>query len=176
MSQAQIRRPGRSGRPHARRRAGGRSRMSDRVEIETVEVGQVAGRALEADLYRPPASNGCGVLLVHGGSFMHGDRSQLRGYAIFLGRLGYMCLACEYRLAPEWKWPAQIDDVEVAFGYLHGQADALGLDPEKIAVWGNSAGGQLALMTAARRSHPVAAVVSIYPPTDFLGPGARALG
>ena len=148
----------------------------DRVENETVVVGRGGDCDLQADLYRPPAPNRCGVLLVHGGSFTHGDRTQLRGYGILLGRIGYTCLACEYRLAPASKWPAQIDDVNTALRYLHAQAPALGLDPSKIAVSGNSAGGQLSLMAAAQQEAPVAASIAFYPPTDFLGPGARALG
>ena len=52
------------------------------------------------------------VLLIHGGSYQRGDRTQLRGYGIALGRAGYTCLACEYRLASESQWPAQIDDVQ----------------------------------------------------------------
>ena len=148
----------------------------DRVEIETVVVGRGGDRDLQADLYRPPNPNGSGVLLVHGGSFTHGDRTQLRGYGILLGRVGYTCLSCEYRLAPDSKWPAQIDDVNTALRYLHAQAPSLGLSPEKIAVSGNSAGGQLSLMAAAQRESPVAASIAFYAPTDFLGPGARALG
>jgi acetyl esterase/lipase len=147
-----------------------------RVLIETITVGRGGDRDLQADLYRPPAPNGAGVLLIHGGSFTHGDRTQLRGYGILLGRLGYTCLACEYRLAPASKWPAQIDDVHTALRSLHDQAPALGVDNRKIAVSGNSAGGQLSLMAAARRESPVAASIAFYPPTDFLGPGARALG
>jgi acetyl esterase/lipase len=148
----------------------------DRVAIETVDVGRGGDRDLHADLYRPPTSNGAGVLLIHGGGFVQGDRTQLRGYGILLGRLGYTCLACEYRLAPASKWPAQIDDVHTALGYLHGHASALGVETDKIAVSGNSAGGHLSLMAAARRVWPVAASIAFYPPTDFLGAGARALG
>ncbi len=148
----------------------------DRVVTETVSVGSGGDRDLRADLYRPPAPNGCGVLLIHGGGFVQGDRTQLRGYGILLGRLGYTSLACEYRLAPKSKWPAQLDDVHTALRYLHEQAPALGVDPNKIAVSGNSAGGQLSLMAAARRDSPVAAAIAFYAPTDFLGPGARALG
>ena len=79
---------------------------TDRVQVKTVDVGRGGDQALRADLYVPPAPNGAGLLLIHGGSFVHGDRSQLRGYGIQLGRLGYTSLACEYRLAPQNKWPA----------------------------------------------------------------------
>jgi len=150
--------------------------LTDRVAIETVEVGRVDGRVLAADLYRPPVANGAGVLLVHGGSWVQGDRTQLRGYGILLGRLGYTCLACEYRLAPKSKWPAQIDDVNTALRYFHAQAADLGVDTAKIAVSGNSAGGHLALMAAIAKDAPIAAVIAFYPPTDLLGPGLRALG
>jgi len=100
-----------------------------RVETETVQVGEVDGQALLADLYVPPEPNGCGVLLVHGGAWVQGDREQLRGYGILLGRIGYTCLACEYRLAPGAQWPAQIDDVNTALRYFHQRAAGLGIDP-----------------------------------------------
>lgn len=96
--------------------------VSDRVEVETVTVGRGGRRGLRADLYRPPSPNGVGILLIHGGSFVSGDRHQLRGYGIALGRKGYTCLACEYRLAGEAPWPAQIDDVQTALTYLHDRA------------------------------------------------------
>jgi acetyl esterase/lipase len=142
--------------------------MSDRVEIDTLEVGMAGERALLADLYRPPEPNGCGVLLVHGGAWIQGDRTQLRGYGILLGRIGYTCLACEYRLAPDGQWPAQIDDVNTALRSFHARAASLGVDPAKIAVSGNSAGGHLALMAAAQPVAPIAAVVAFYPPTDLV--------
>ena len=150
--------------------------VGDRVEVETVEVGAAGERTLQADLYRPPAPNGCGVLLVHGGAWYQGDRSQLRGYGILLGRVGYTCLACEYRLTPGGQWPAQIDDVNVALRYLHEHAPELGVDPAKIAVSGNSAGGHLALMAAAKPVAPIAAVVAFYPPTDLVSGLERGSG
>jgi len=149
--------------------------LTDRVATETVEVGRAGERALLADLYRPPVPNGAGLLLVHGGAWVQGDRTQLRGYGILLGRLGYTCLACEYRLAPQSKWPAQIYDVHTALRYFHTQAPALGVEPSKIAVSGNSAGGHLALMAAAAKASPVAAVIAFYPPTNMLGSLRRAV-
>ena len=150
--------------------------MTDRVQIETVTVGRGGDRELLADLYRPPEPNGAGVLLIHGGSYERGDRAQLRGYAIALGRAGYMCLACEYRLAGEAKWPAQIDDVHTALAYVHDHAASLGVDAARVAVAGNSAGGQLALLAAALHERPIAAVAAFYSAVDFLGEDARAKG
>lgn len=149
---------------------------NERVSIETLVVGHADDRELKADLYRPPEPNGAGLVLIHGGSYVRGDRAQLRGYGIFLGRLGYTSLACDYRLAGEAQWPAQIDDVHAALGFLHDRGPALGLDAGKIALLGNSAGGQLALLAAGLRVRPVAAAIALYAATDFLGPGARARG
>ncbi len=150
--------------------------MSDRVEVETVKVGQGGGRDLLADLYRPPNPNGCGVLLIYGGGFVEGDRRQLGGYGIALGRAGYTSLACEYRLAGEALWPAAIDDVHTAFRFFHAEAKSLGLANSKLAVSGNSAGGCLSLLLAGTSELPVAAAIAFYAPTDFSGDDARAHG
>jgi acetyl esterase/lipase len=112
---------------------------------------------------------------------MTGDRSQLHGYGVLLGRIGYVCVATEYRLAGESKWPAQIHDVKAALRWMRANAGRLGLDPNKISVSGNSAGGHLSLMIAATGDVPefegdggnagagtaVAAAVGFYPPTKL---------
>jgi acetyl esterase/lipase len=150
--------------------------MSDRVEVETLKVGQGGGRDLLADLYRPPNPNGCGVLLIYGGGFVEGDRGQLHGYGIALGRAGYTSLACEYRLAGEALWPAALDDAQTAFNYFHGEAKSLGLDHSKLATSGNSAGGALSLLLAGTSPLHVAASIAFYAPVDFFGDDARAHG
>jgi acetyl esterase/lipase len=171
-----------------------------RVTIETgVVFGTGGGRDLKCDIYRPPdgASNRCGVLIIHGGGWMQGDRTQLRGYGILLGRKGYTCVACEYRLSGEAKWPAQLHDVKAALRWMRASARTLGIDPQKIAVEGNSAGGHLALMLAATANVPefegnggnpgvsteVAAVVAFYAPAllgasglPLSGPVAALMG
>jgi acetyl esterase/lipase len=146
-----------------------------------VVYGQGGGRDLKLDVYIPPegTSNRCGVLLVHGGGWSGGDRTQLRGFGILLGRVGYTCVACEYRLSGEAKWPAQIHDVKAALRWMRANSERLGIDPTKIAVSGNSAGGHLSLMVAGTPGKPefegeggnpgvgteVAACVAVYPPT-----------
>ncbi|HXC19784.1 MAG TPA: alpha/beta hydrolase [Acidimicrobiales bacterium] len=150
--------------------------MSDRVEVETLKVGQGGGRDLLADLYRPPTPNGCGVLLIYGGGFTEGDRRQLAGYGIALGRAGYTSLACEYRLAGEALWPAAIEDTQTAFNFLHAEAKSFGLSASKLAASGNSAGGCLSLLLAGTSPLPVAAAIAFYAPMDFLSDDARSKG
>lgn len=150
----------------------------DRVAIEEgVVVGDAGGRPLLADVFTPPApvANGAGVLLVHGGGWTSGDRKQLHGYGILLGRTGYTCVAAEYRLAGEAKWPAMIDDVRATFDWMRANAGELEIDRDRIAVEGNSAGAHLALMLAGTaRPGELAACVSIYGPTDLTRDGPRS--
>lgn len=155
--------------------------QTGRVSVEEgVVFGTGGGRELKCDVYTPPqpGPNRPGVLLVHGGGWVRGDRTQLRGYGILLGRLGYVCVAAEYRLAPQSRWPAQIHDVKAALRWMRSNAGRLGIDPEKIAVSGNSAGGHLSLMIAGTQNMPefegeggnagistsVASCIAFYPP------------
>jgi acetyl esterase/lipase len=155
-----------------------------RVTIEEgVVFGAGGGRELRCDIFTPPGSprSAPGVLLLHGGGWRSGDRSQLRGYGVLLGREGYVCVASEYRLAPDHRWPAHLHDVKAALRWMRANAGRLGIDPERIAVSGNSAGAHLALMLAATPGAPefegdggnpgvrtdVAAAIAIYPPTDL---------
>ena len=156
---------------------------------ENVVVGRGGGRELQCDVYVPPNQerDAPAVLLVHGGSWVRGDRQQLRGYGILLARKGFVCVACEYRLSGEAIWPAQIYDVKTALRWMRANAEELGIDPERIAVSGNSAGGHLALMLAgtphvaefegggghADQPTHVAGVVAIYPPTRMAGDAVR---
>lgn len=157
-------------------------KLPGRVSIEeNVVFGTGGGRNLHCDVFAPPDSrtDRTAVLLIHGGGWQNGSRAQLRGYGIQLARYGYLCVCPEYRLSGESTWPAQIHDVKAALRWLHANAAALGVDAEKIAVSGNSAGAHLALMLAATPNVPVfdgkggnsgtssncAAVIAIYPPT-----------
>ena len=155
-----------------------------RVSIkEGIVIGEGGGRSLEADVFLPPLEekNRPAVLFIHGGGWIEGDRSQLRGYGILLARLGFVCMCNSYRLSNESIWPAQIQDVNCAIRYLRANATDLGLDPDRIGVSGNSAGGHLSLMAAATNydqifegeggsnevSSKIKAVCAIYPPTTI---------
>ena len=104
------------------------------------------------------------VLFLHGGGWVKGHRDAFRVQAPLLARKGILCASASYRLAPEHRWPAPLADALAAIDALKG----LQVDPERIALWGVSAGGQLALR-AAQTLGPEAlcGVVTLGAPTDL---------
>jgi acetyl esterase/lipase len=132
-------------------------------------------------VFTPPDDlpNRPAVLLLHGGGWRDGDKTQLKYYGIQLARYGYLCVCSEYRLSGEALWPAQLHDAKAALRWIRGNAAQLNVDPERIAVSGNSAGAHLALMLAATPDTPdlegdggptgvsstCAAAIAVYPPT-----------
>ncbi|MHB8767267.1 MAG: alpha/beta hydrolase [Deferrisomatales bacterium] len=151
--------------------------LAGRVAVEPDRVyGAGGGRALRCDLYHPPGggSSRPAALLLHGGGWAEGDKGQLGGYGVQLARRGVVAVACEYRLSGEAPWPAQLDDVVAALGWVIDQAGELGVDPARVALVGASAGGHLALLAAAGENAGVAAVVALYPPVRLDRPELSA--
>jgi acetyl esterase/lipase len=85
---------------------------------------------------------------IHGGGFTGGSKETLIERVPPYASRGYVAIAVQYRLVGETKWPSQIEDVKAAIRWVRANAKSLGFDPERIAVVGHSAGGQLALFAA----------------------------
>lgn len=100
--------------------------------------------ALKADVY-VPAQEGTfpGVLVVHGGAWAAGERTQLRSIAELLAANGYTAVAISYRLAPQHLFPAQLEDCQDAIRWMREQATQYKIDPTRIGGFGYSAGGHL---------------------------------
>ncbi len=138
------------------------------VEIRTSE-GKIPGK-----LYRAAGAGQGSPLLVyfHGGGFVLGDAA---GYAAQCAHwakdIGCAVLFPEYHLAPEHEYPAALNDGVGSLNWAHAHAHELGIDPERIAVAGDSAGGNLAanMALAARQGEvpPLALQVLCYPLIDF---------
>jgi acetyl esterase/lipase len=104
-------------------------------------------------LYRPeggpPATGRPALLDIHGGGFIMGSIEMEHGFcAATVRQLGVAVATVEYRLAPEHPFPAGLEDCFAALKWLHDSAGELGIDPGRIGVGGQSAGGGLAAATA----------------------------
>ncbi|HKS45380.1 MAG TPA: alpha/beta hydrolase [Amycolatopsis sp.] len=142
--------------------------------IEPVSIRELMlGDDLLATLYTPGGlPRGSGMLVYfHGGGWVIGTRASHDNTArYFAQRAGVRVLSVEYRLAPENPFPAAAEDALAAFDYAHAKAQDLGANPDRIAVGGDSAGGNLAAVTAqltTRRGGPAPAFqLLLYPGVD----------
>jgi acetyl esterase/lipase len=99
---------------------------------------------LLADVYVPRGEGPFpGVLVVHGGAWRMGSRAQLAGIAQVLAQHGLTAVAISYRLAPDHKFPAQIEDCRDAVRWMRTEAAKWKIDPKRIGGFGYSAGAQL---------------------------------
>lgn len=144
----------------------------------------VDGVPIKLDLYFPQQRTSPAplVVYVHGGGWTGGDKRQGAGMPLIpeLLRRGYAVASVNYRLAPQYKFPAMIEDVACAIRFLRAHAKEYQLKTDKIGVWGGSAGGHLvALLGTADEtaewnkgeyqgvSSRVQAVVDMFGPADF---------
>jgi acetyl esterase/lipase len=143
--------------------------------------------AEKLDLYIPTTGSGPFplVIMIHGGAFMFGDKTDGGGLAggDQVLSAGYALASINYRLSGEAKYPAQIQDAKAAVRFLRANAKKYNLNPDKFAAWGASAGGNLASLLGttcgvatlegaglgnADQSSCVQAVVDWFGPIDFL--------
>ena len=145
-----------------------------------------AGEELKLDVRRPPEEGDKArperrpaVVMVHGGGWSLGSRSDDPFWREWLAEEGYVVFSIDYRLAPPPRWQDATGDVKCAVGWVKENADRYGVDPDRIALMGHSSGGHLSLLAAYTESDPrlppscgvqdtsVAAVAAFYPPTDL---------
>lgn len=152
-------------------------------------------RRQQLDLFLPENRRAGGKLpvlvFVHGGAWLAGDRTHGRGQImryVAEGKCAGVCIG--YRLSPEAKWPAQIHDCKAALRWIKAHAETHGLDPDRIVVWGSSAGGHLVAMLGTSAGVPdmdgtlgpdikentkVAGVIDFFGPTDVSKMNAQRL-
>ena len=127
------------------------------------------------------------VVYIHGGAWFAGDKSKgVRMVTPLVATGKYAGVAVGYRLTGEVKWPAQIHDCKAAIRWIRAHAAQYGLDPDRIGVWGESAGGHLVAMLGTSGDVPamdgtlgpyndlssrVTCAVDYFGPTDFMKMG-----
>jgi acetyl esterase/lipase len=159
-----------------------------------VEFASPDGHSLRLDVYQTHSSTPRGsqaddaprplspaVIVIHGGSWSGGEKSDFESYDRWLAAGGRVIFDVEYRLADgAQRFPAQLTDIKCAIAWVKSHAAQYHVDPERVALLGRSAGGQLALLAAytandsTLRPAPcdaqdtnVRAVISFYGPTDL---------
>jgi acetyl esterase/lipase len=155
-------------------------------------------RPLELDLHLPPQADGPApvVVFLHGGGWRVGSRHTpgpaYQGWTPTpferVAQAGIAVASIDYRLSGEATFPAQLHDAKAAVRWLRARAGEIGLDPERVAAWGESAGGHLAELLGLATdealegdvgitgtSSAVSAVVAWYAPSDLVGFAADAV-
>jgi acetyl esterase/lipase len=132
--------------------AGAQNNSDLRVESNIV-FGKGGDVDLLLDVYQPPAGvtpKRMAIIHLFGGGFSSGSKNA--GYIVndirALGRLGYTNVSANYRLQTVAQWPAQIHDTKAAIRWVRANAAKIGIDADKIAIAGYSAGGLLSLLAA----------------------------
>jgi acetyl esterase/lipase len=151
-----------------------------------IVYGHAGGIDLKLDIGQPEGKGPFPVIIFfHGGGWQQGDKSHMHKWIRKYTPLGYVSVSAGYRFAPQFKWPSQVQDAKTAVRYLRAHAGELGINPDRIGVMGESAGGYLALMLGvtspndslegeneyAKYPSNVQAVVSFVSATDFTLPG-----
>ncbi len=99
------------------------------------------------------------IVSIHGGAYVYGDKELYQYYCMNLAQRGFAVVNFSYRLAPETRYPAQIEDVNSAVTYACAHAEELSIDPEKMFFVGDSAGAQLLSQYAAAVTNPAYAKI-----------------
>lgn len=148
---------------------------ADMAAVDTLEISG-PGTALALRLYRPlprtPDTADPAMLFLHGGGWVVGDLDTHDALARALAKAsGCVVASLDYRLAPEHPFPAALDDATAALAWLVQDAARLGIDPGRIGVAGDSAGGNLAAVLAITArdgdAPPVAFQLLLYPVCDL---------
>ena len=151
------------------------------ADMVTETYARPEGHELRLDFYRPrrrlaehhPDSGSdarppC-VVVIHGGGWDAGDRTQLAGWNHRLALEGYAVASIDYRLAPGSRWPAPKEDTLAALAWLKRNADRLGFDPASLVLLGRSAGAQIAEVVAYTARDPaIRGLIAIYGPSDLV--------
>ena len=149
------------------------------TSLADVTYSTLAGyRPMVVDIYMPPQGTAPKplVLFVHGGGWVSGHTRHsgaLSNFPSVLARLageGFVVASLEYRLSAEARFPAQVQDARAALRFLKSHAARYGIDPARTGVWGGSAGGHLAALTAM-----TCGVTSLDAPGTKSAPGSECV-
>jgi acetyl esterase/lipase len=151
------------------------------VDMQTLTYSSPGSHDLVLDLYRPTGAKGPlpVIVFLHGGGWSGGTRTTGPDFTRFFAQDGFAMASIEYRLAPSVTFPSNVEDVKTAVRWLRANAERLGLDADRVGLWGTSAGGHLAAVAALSprgtfegegnldRSSTVQCILDAYGPSMF---------
>ena len=127
------------------------------------------GVDLKLNVYRPLQTGKYPALIViYGGAWKSGNPDRHERFSCYMAAREYTVITIDYRHAPEYKFPRQLEDVKTALQYIRGRAADLEIDLDKMAIMGRSAGGHLATLAAYQNAIPWQAIISYYGPVDLV--------
>ena len=137
--------------------------------ITNINFATPAGVPLNMEVYQPekigkyPA-----IVVIYGGAWQNGNPSVKPDFNRYMAVRGYTVFSIDYRHAPEYKFPAQLDDVRTALDFIRTHADEYEADADKMVLLGRSAGAHLAMLAAYQPDAPsIRAVVNYYGPVNL---------
>jgi acetyl esterase/lipase len=123
--------------------------------VEDLEYVKRGDQSLTGDLYLPQDThNAPCIVAAHGGAWQRGTRKNYRHMGRYLAERGIGLFAVSYRFAPKNRYPAAVHDVRAGIQFLRSKGVGLGIDPQRLAVMGDSAGGHLAALVALAGDNP----------------------
>ncbi|HEV3143866.1 MAG TPA: alpha/beta hydrolase [Gemmataceae bacterium] len=144
---------------------------------QDIEYRNIEGKILTLDASIPDGPGPFpAVIIVHGGSWARGTkRSYVTPLFEPLTAAGFVWFSIDYRLTPEFQFPAPTDDVIGAIEWVRANADQYKVDTSRLVLAGESAGGQMVAYVGARYGEAlgIAAVIDFYGPNDMMAQGAK---
>ncbi len=147
------------------------SAAEDYTVVRDVEYTRPGGVSVKLDAHVPPGKGPFPtVILVHGGGWSGGSKTAAFVQPLFepLTLGGFTWFTIDYRLAPDYPYTAQVEDVEASVRFVKAHAAEYKADPARIALMGESAGGHLVNFVGTKNDVGVAAVVCLYGPIDMV--------
>jgi len=128
-----------------------------------------AGVPLNMEVYQPlKVGKYPAIIVIYGGAWQNGNPSVNPEFNRYMAARGYTVFAIDYRHAPEYKFPAQLDDVNFALNFIRDRAAEYEADVDKMVLLGRSAGAHLAMLAAYQPdAPPIRAVVNYYGPVNL---------
>ena len=116
--------------------------------VPDIVYGKGGDKDLKLDLFLPEniTPQHIGIIFIHGGGWVNLSKEYLKEWGYYFADRGYTAVSIDYRLSDEAKFPAAIEDCKCAVRWMRANAPKYGIDPDKIAVFGESAGGHLAAL------------------------------